>query len=132
MPCHSILGDVYCSKGEAEKSNHHHHETTLRIASPSSWYDQLFWVHYSPAMLSAGRGDAHAHVERAKSSAINDAYYLSRGMELLSAKVGAAKDAEECRDFRDIGETAKNQFPLVDLISTVPLHTPIYSPFSVR
>ena len=84
-------------------------------------------------MLSAGQGDAHAYVEQTKSCTINDvdAYYLGRGMELLSAKVGAAKDVEECRAFRDIGETAKNQIPLVNLISMVPLHTPIYSPFSV-
>ena len=79
-----------------------------------------------------GSSDAHAHIERAKSHAINDAYNLGRVMELQAKfwykerrfedakrealgavdayeKVGASKDVEDCRRIlRDIEEQLEN------------------------
>jgi tetratricopeptide (TPR) repeat protein len=57
----------------------------LGIASSFNWHDHLFWAHYALAELFLDEGrfdDAHAHVERAKSHAVNNAYYLGRAMEL--------------------------------------------------
>jgi len=47
--------------------------------------DQLFWVLYALALLFSTEGrfdDAHAHIERAKSHAINDPHNLGYAMEL--------------------------------------------------
>jgi len=119
---HRVLGRIYCSKGEREKAIHHF-EAALEIASPFDWHDELFWAHYELAeLLFAGDefGDAHAHVERAKSHAVDNAYSLGRAMELQAnfwykqrrfeeaksealraadvyEKVGAAGDVEDCR-----------------------------------
>jgi len=84
--CHShrILGDVYRSKGEKEKSIHHF-ETSLEIASSFNWQHHLFWVHHKLAELFLGEGrfdDAHVYVGRAKSHAVDSAYRLCYAMEL--------------------------------------------------
>ena len=101
----------------------HHFEVATGIASSSSWYDQLFWIHLSMARLFSkeGRFDgAHTHIGHAKSHTINDAYLLARAMglqaefwraqrrfeeaksEVLGAldaleKLGATNDAEDAR-----------------------------------
>jgi len=81
---HLILGNIYHSKGEREKVISHF-EAALGIASLFDWHDPLFWVHYNLAQLfldEARFDDALAHVEQAKSHAVNGACYLGRAMEL--------------------------------------------------
>ena len=131
--CYDLLGKICRSKGEIEKAINYH-ETAIGIASSSNWLDLLFWNNYNLAQLFFGEkrfDDAHIHVERAKSHAINDSYYLGRVMELLAgfwyeegrlegAKsealravgvyegIGAAKDLENCKTLlRKIGEKMK-------------------------
>jgi len=82
--CHHVLGVIHRSKGETEKAIHHF-EVVLGIASPFNWLNQQFCVHFSLAVLFSKEGrfdDAHAHIERAKSNAINshDTYLLGRAM----------------------------------------------------
>jgi len=119
---HRILGEVYQSKGNTKKAIHHF-EVAIGIASPLNWHDVLFWVHYELAGLLGNEdrfGDAHAHVEHAKSHAFNSAYHLGLAVErqalvwydqhrlgearseaLRAAdifdKLGAVKEVEECR-----------------------------------
>ena len=81
---HRLLGDIFCSKGETEKSINHF-ETALGIATSFSWHSQQFWILHALAGLFFKQGrvdDAHVYVERAKSHAINDSYSLGRAMEL--------------------------------------------------
>jgi len=132
--CHRILGDIYRSKGKKEDAIHHY-ETALGIASSFNWDSQLFWIHYSLAQLFPDEDrfdDAYVHIERAKSHAANNAYYLGCAMELQAGflyqqcrleearsealrgvdvyeKVGAAKGVEDCRRLlQRIEETMKN------------------------
>jgi tetratricopeptide (TPR) repeat protein len=119
---HRILGDIYQSKGETEKTIHHL-EIALSVASSLNLAYQLFWAHFSLTEAFSGEGrldDAQAHIERAKSYAVNDAYLLARASrsqaqlwdkqhrseeaksEALRAldvfeKFGAANQAEETR-----------------------------------
>ena len=121
--CHRVLGDVYRSKGEIEKAIHHV-EASLRIASSSNWPDELFWAHYSLAVLFCiqhGFNDTNAHIERVKSYADNNEYHLGCAIELQARiwywqdrfeearsealraadvyeKLGAVKELEECRE----------------------------------
>ena len=126
--CHRALGDIHYSKGETEQAICHF-ETALAIASSSNWDDQQFWILRSLAQLFFTQGrfdDAHAHIERAKSNAKDDPYYLGRAMNLQARflyqeyrfeeaksealhaadvyeKLGATKDLEACRELlRDI------------------------------
>ena len=126
--CYRLLGNICRSRGEAEKAIKHF-ETALGIASTFNWHDPLLWINYSLAKLFFGENrfdDAHAHVERAKSHAINDQYGLGCVVELqagfwceehrleeaksealraadLFEKLGAAKGLERCRKLlRDI------------------------------
>ena len=128
--CHRLLGEIHSSKGDTEKAIIHF-ETALRIASSFSWYFEQFWDHFSLAELffnQARFDDSQAHVERAKSHAVNDSFLMARAMDLqawfwyrqrrlrearsetLSAadafeKVGAVRDLELCRNLlRDIDE----------------------------
>jgi len=120
---HRILGNIYHSKGEQEKAIYHF-EAALEIASSFNWHNELCWVRYSLARLSFGQGKfdaAHAHVELAKSYAVDNPYSLGRTMglqadfwyrqhrfkaakpEALRAaevyeKLGAARDLEWCRE----------------------------------
>jgi tetratricopeptide (TPR) repeat protein len=120
---HRVLGNTHRSKGDTEKAIHHF-EVALEIASSLNLDYELFWVHFVLAELFSGEGrfnDAHAHIERAKSHAINDAYNLGRAMELQAnfwyeqrmferarsealhaakfyEKLGAAQHLERCRD----------------------------------
>ena len=79
---HRLLGLVFNSKSETEKAIHHF-ETALDIASPFDWNDQRFWIHHSLARLFRNEGefkDAHAHVELAKSHAVDNEYHLGRAI----------------------------------------------------
>ena len=63
----------------------YHLRAALGIASSFNWHFQLLWVHRSLASLSFNKGrfdDAHTHIEYAKSHAGNDAYGVSRVVEL--------------------------------------------------
>ena len=84
--CHRTLGSIYCSKGGTEKAIHHF-EIALGIASSLKWLNPLSWVHFSMALLFFNEGrfdDAHAHIEHAKSHAVNnhDTFLLVRAMWL--------------------------------------------------
>ena len=81
---HDLLGGIYRSKGEKEKSIHHY-EAAISIASPFNWQHDLFWTHCAMAQLFRGQGeldDANAYIKQAKSYTADDAYNLGRGMEL--------------------------------------------------
>jgi len=119
---HRILGYIYRSKNKREKAIYHF-EAALGIASSFDWHDSLFRVHYDLAELFFGEGgfnNAHAHIEQAKSHAVDNAYDLGRAMEqqagfwfkrhqfeeaksevLLAAamyeKVRSARGSENCR-----------------------------------
>jgi len=119
---HRALGKIYRSKGERERAISHF-DAVLRIASSFNWHDHLFRVHYNLAELFFDEnefGDAHAHIEQAKSHAVDNVYFLGRAMELQARhwyqqqrldeaksevlraaavyeKVGAAMDMERCR-----------------------------------
>ena len=84
---HRVLGTIYRSKGEVEKATHHF-EVALGIASPFDWHTELFWIHYSLADLFSRKNrsdDTHAHVQLAKSHAVDDPYLLARA-SLLQAR----------------------------------------------
>ena len=138
--CHRLLGLIHRSKGETEKAIDHF-ETALGIASSFDWHIQLFWNHYSLAVLFFGGnrfGDAHAHVERAKSHAVNDPYWLGLAMELqvgfwcdehrfeearsealraigVFERLGATKDLEDCRAILQNIEEALSAEPATSL-----------------
>ena len=131
---HRILGLVYRYKGEVERAIHHYN-VALGVASSFGWDDELFWVHYALAELFRDQGqfnDALSHLGHAKSLAINDAYLMGRAAEVqarvwferrglevarleaqhaldIFEKIGAAKDAEACREvLRTIQEELNN------------------------
>jgi tetratricopeptide (TPR) repeat protein len=120
---HQVLAKIYRSKGEKKKAIHHF-ETAIRIATPPSWHDVLFWSHYGLALMIRNEGefdDSSAHTEYAKSHAINNTYKLGRAMQMQASvwyrqlrfeeaklevsqaleileKLGAARDAGDCRE----------------------------------
>ena len=133
--CYNLLGCICHSKGETEKAIDYF-ETSLRITSSSTWLDHLFWNNYNLAQLFFDIkrfDDAHIHIERARSHAINHSYFLGRAMELQGwflykggrfeeAKsealravdvyegIGATKDLENCKFLlRDIEEDIKKE-----------------------
>ena len=156
--CYLILGKICRSKGETEKAIIHF-ETALGIASTFNWHDHLFSINYSLAQLFFSEkriDDAHAHVERAKSHAINDPYRLGRAMQLQARfwlqerkleeaksealgaidvfeRLGAAKDVERCKKIlRDIEKETEKPVTSGELSESVPLPTSVNSPFSAR
>ena len=81
---HRVLGLINRSKGRREEAIHHF-ETAIRIAIPPDWEDALFWNHCLLAQLFRDEDDfdnAHTHVERAKSHAVDDGYNLGRAVHL--------------------------------------------------
>ena len=85
---HDILGRIYHSKGEKEKSIHHF-ETALITATSFGWSDYLCWIHHGLAELFLDEGDfdkAHVHIEQAASNAVNNSHYLGRAI-LLRARI---------------------------------------------
>ena len=120
--CHRLLGTIHSGKNETEKAISHY-ETALGIASSFNWPYEQFWNHFHLAALFLGKSsfsDANAHVQRAKSHAVDDLYLLGRGMELQARvwrregrfedtkseilratdafeRLGAAGDLERCR-----------------------------------
>jgi len=123
-----VLGEIHHSKGATEKAIYHF-KTVLGIASCFDWGGQLFQVHYSLAALFYDEDrfdEAHAHIEHAKSYAVNSPHDLGYAMELQAGlwfkegrlegarsealraadvyeKLGAMKDVEDCRKLlRDI------------------------------
>ena len=94
-----VLGNIYRSKGDTEKTIHHL-ELALGIASSLNWHTELFWIHYSLAEVLAGEGrydDAHTHIERAKSHGVNDAYGLACASWLQSLWWGEQRRFEEAK-----------------------------------
>ena len=78
---HWVLGNIYRSKGETEEAIHHY-GVALGIAPPD-WHDSLFCVHFDLAVLFCDEGrfdEAHAHIEQAKSHAVNGTYNLGCAM----------------------------------------------------
>ena len=133
---HHVLGNIYHKKGDTEKAIHHF-EVALEIASSLDLHADLSWIHCSLSLLFAQEGrfdDAHAHIERAKSHAVNNPYILGHAMELQAGfwydqrmyekakveascainayeKIGAASDVEDCRKLlRLIDEDLDGEF----------------------
>ena len=84
--CHHVLGEIYSSRGNTERAIRHF-KIALGIASPSNWHSPSSGVHLSLAKLFSkeGRfGDAHTHIEYAKSHAVNNhhTYILAHAMWL--------------------------------------------------
>ena len=128
---HRVLGLIYQSKGEKEVAIHQF-ETALGIASPFNWHEELFWIHLVLAQLFLDESEfdkANAEIERAKPHAVGESYKLGRltymqamvwyqqrrlenaksgGLQALDIyeKLGAARDAEICRDFLQTVEQA--------------------------
>jgi tetratricopeptide (TPR) repeat protein len=118
------LSSIYHSKGETEKAINHF-EKALGIADSFNLRAEQFWAHYSLAAVLRDQcrfSKAHAHIEHAKSHAVNDAYRLGNTMELQARnwykqgklneaesvvlcpvgvfeKLGAAMGVEKCRIF---------------------------------
>ena len=133
---HRVLGVIYDSKGEEEKAINHL-ETALGIASPCSWRGELFSIHYALADLFCTRysfDDANAHIEQAKSHAVDNAYNLGRATEVqawiwyrqhrleearfetldafeIYTKLGAEQDVGNCRKLlRQIEQAMESEF----------------------
>ena len=80
---HRLLGAIYRYEGEREKSIHHC-EAALEIASSFDWHDELFWIHHALAWLFIQVREfdnSQAHVEQAKTHAVNNAFHLGCAME---------------------------------------------------
>ena len=80
---HYLLGDIYRSRGERRKAIDHF-ETTLTIASPFNWHNELFWTHYTMATLLRDEhrfNDATAHIGQAKLHTVDNGFLLGQAME---------------------------------------------------
>ena len=130
---HTVLGWIYRSKGETKKVIHHF-EVALEIASTFNWHVPLCSAHYGLTwvFLKQDRlNDAQAHVELAKSHAVDGAYYLGLVTELQARvwcrqrrleeartealravdiydKLGASMDAKRCKELLDTIELGLN------------------------
>ena len=96
---HRILGDIYHSKGEAEKAVHHF-EVALGIASSLGSNYDLFWIHFDLAEVSFGESrfdDAHTHIEHARSHAVDHTYNLTRASELQATFWNNQHRSEEAK-----------------------------------
>ena len=82
--CHRLLGIICRSRGEIGKAITHF-KTALGLAYSFNWHGQLSGNHWSLAWLFLVENrfdEAQAHVEPAKSHAINLPYRLGHAMEL--------------------------------------------------
>jgi tetratricopeptide (TPR) repeat protein len=130
---HRILGKIHYSKGRKEKAIRHFN-VALEIASPRHWNSSLFWIHLEMAEMFRDEheyDEAHAQIEQAKSYAVDEVYKLGRVINLqaevwydqrrfeeaksgalhaleIHEKVGAARNAESCRDLLQKVEQAIN------------------------
>ena len=113
--CYRLLGTIRYSRGEVEEAIKHF-ETVLEIASSFNWHYQLFWTNYTLAKLFVDENrsdDAHVHIERAKSHAINDPYNLGCAMKLRARvcykehklEEGKAEAMRAAEVFEGIGAT---------------------------
>ena len=131
---HRPLGKIYYSMGRKDEAIHHFN-TALGIASPPNWHSELFWIHFDLAELFRDEREydnAHAHIKRAKTHALDNVYKLGRAMDLQAEvwyfqdrleeaesealhalenheKSGAARDAQFCRDLLQRIEGAMKQ-----------------------
>jgi tetratricopeptide (TPR) repeat protein len=159
---HRVLGEIYCSRGEKEKAVHRF-ETAIEIGIRFNWRDELFWNHYCLAELFRDEDEfdeANAHIEQAKSQAVNDAYNMSRAMQIqaevwyhqhrldeaksealraleIYEKHGAAGDAGICRGIlRKIEQAIETRSTCVDSdrggkhLEMITCPTLVDSPFS--
>ena len=81
--CYRLLGNICWSKGNTEEAINHF-EMAIGLATTSNSHSQLFSNHYDLAELFFDKDkfdNAHTHIERAKSYAINDPYRLGRAMK---------------------------------------------------
>ena len=156
--CHRLLGEIYSGKNETEKAIHHF-ETALGIASSFKRSDEQFWNHFCLARLFLGEnrfGNAHTHVQHAKSHAVNDPYNLGRAIELQARiwrregrledakaeilravdgfeRLGAAEELEWCRDIlRDIEGKMKELATSGELLEAALPHASVNSPLSAQ
>ena len=161
--CHRVLGDICHSRSDTEKAIDHF-QKALEIASSFAWQAQQFWILCSLAEMffAEGRpGDAHAHIERVKSHAVDSTYLLGRAMRLQAhfwykqqrfeetkaealgaadvfEKLVATKDVKDCRELLQDIEEGTNLVasgePDVDgeIPGTALLPTFIESPSLVR
>ena len=129
-----VLGNIYRSKSETQTAIHHY-EAALGIASAFNWRDQLFTIHCAISRLFAERdkfNDAQVHIERAKSYAAEDTYFLGGVTEIqaetwyrqgrledaaaealrareIYEKLGAAKGVEDCKRLLQAIELVESQ-----------------------
>ena len=129
---HRGLGMIYDSKGEKEKAIGHL-VTALRTASLFDWQDELFWIHYTLALLFSAEGefdDANAHIVQAKLHAVDTPYKQGRAMNVqawiwyrqrkledakievlgvveIYEKLGAARDVGVCGELLKMIERAR-------------------------
>ena len=97
--CHRFLGYVHLSKGNAEMAISQF-EKALGIATSFNWHFQLFWNRYSLAEVAFCEGkfdDASSHIERAKSHAVNHAYFMGRAMQLQASIFYRQRKIEEAK-----------------------------------
>jgi tetratricopeptide (TPR) repeat protein len=79
-----ILGIICHSKGKIEEAVTHF-EVALGIASSSGYRTRLFWNNYALAELFSNKerfDEAHIHIERAKSRAVDGTFLLGRGIKV--------------------------------------------------
>ena len=79
---HLALGSIYHAKRKKEKAIQHY-ETALAIASSFGWRSSLFLAHHDLSAVFSNAGDldkANAHVEQARSNAVDDPYLLGRAI----------------------------------------------------
>ena len=131
-----LLGKIHQSKGEKEKAIHHF-KAALDIASPFNWRDELFWIHHDLAWLFADEDeldDANAYIQRAKSHAVDNTFYMAQAMEeqarvwyrqgrfeeatsealcalKLYEKLGVAADVRVCKGLLQVIERAMRSYP---------------------
>ena len=127
--CHYLLGRIHHSKGHKEKAVENL-EISLGIASSRDWHHDAFSSHKDLVEIYCEMGrfdDANSHFERARLHTANDAldsarlialqgviwfyqgrlgeakFQFSRAVDAFE-ELGAAHDAEECRNIRAVLE----------------------------